>query len=194
MLNNRAMESDSRSDDNLTRRLLKVCEAVGLFIEYWGFNAIHGRVWTLLALRREPMNQVDVAEMLGVSRSLISGAIAELHEFGLVRPVSDHRNAPWEAVIDVWPAISDILRSREWMLLEGARNALEAAIEEAQLAPGGPDSLEWRVERLRLLLTMTELAQVLCKMLIAIRMPASVEAAGEWIGRAARLVSTLRRS
>ncbi len=184
---------DSRGQDRLTRRVLKVCEAVGGFIEYWGFKAIHGRVWCLLALRRDPLNQIEIADIFGVSRSLISGAVSDLVGYGLVRPISDHRNAPYEAVLDVWPTISDILRTREWMLLESARNAIEAAIEEAEISDVGEDDLPYLVDRLRLLLTMTELAQVLCKMLIAIRMPTSLESAGDWVKRAALLVRSLRR-
>lgn len=173
--------------------MLKVCEAVGGFIEYWGFKAIHGRIWALLALRTEPLNQIEIAELLGVSRSLISGAVAELLSYGLVRPVSGHRNAPYEAVLDVWPTISDVLRSREWMLLETARNSLEAAVEEAEIAERAGVETPYSTDRLRQLLTMTELAQVLCKMLIAIRMPKSMEGAGDWVKRAAALVSSLRR-
>ena len=46
--------------DRLSQRVLAVADAVGAFIEAWGFKAIHGRIWTLLALRKEPINQIDV--------------------------------------------------------------------------------------------------------------------------------------
>ncbi|MEO1175462.1 MAG: helix-turn-helix domain-containing protein, partial [Myxococcota bacterium] len=81
------------ADDPLTRRVLDVCEATGAFIEYWGFKGILGRVWTLLALRASPMPQTEIANLLGVSRSLVSGAIAELQRRGLVRAVGDARSA-----------------------------------------------------------------------------------------------------
>ena len=179
--------------DPVTRRILAVCDAAGAFIEYWGFKAIHGRVWTLLALHREPLSQVDIAETLGVSRSLISGAMGELLDFGLVRPVSDHRNAPYEASMDVWSTISDVLRDREWMLLERARVALEAAVEETSLRADEAGTAQWDPRRLENLLAMTELAQALLKMLIAIRMPRSIEGFGDWLGRARGLLETVRR-
>ena len=122
--------SPAPGTDRLGAKVRHVCEAVGDFIAYWGFKAIHGRIWTLLALRREPMSQVEVADFLQVSRSLVSGAMSELVEHGLVRPLSEHRNAPYEAVVDIWPTISDVLRDREWMLIEAARLALEGAVEE----------------------------------------------------------------
>lgn len=173
----------------LDKRVLKVCDEVGSFIEYWGFKAIHGRVWTLLAISDGPLSQIEIAERLGVSRSLISTVMSELVEYGLVRAVSQHRNAPYEAVIDVWPTISDVLRQREWMLLESARNSLEAAREEAELAGEGH---AYRIERIQLLLTMTELAQALLKVLIAIRMPRSLDGFSDWITRAGTLVKSLR--
>lgn len=180
--------------DPLTRSVLQVAQAAGNFIEYWGFKAIHGRIWTLLALHKEPLPQTDVADLLGVSRSLVSTAMAELLEFGLVRAVDEHRNAPYEAVIDIWPAISDVLRSREWMLLESARVALEAAIEEAEIAGSGERGppLRWDLDRLRMLLSLTEMAQGFLKMVIALRLPRVPEGFGGWLGRAQSLVARLR--
>jgi DNA-binding transcriptional regulator GbsR (MarR family) len=180
-------QTDSK---HLERRVLEVCDAAGAFIEYWGFKAIHGRVWTLLALHSAPLSQIEIAEILGVSRSLISGAMSDLMEFGLVRPANEHRNAPYIAVMDVWATISEVLRTREWMLLERARNAIEAALEEAELAESDH---QWDIGRLRNLQAMTELSQALLKMLIKIRMPTSIEGFGDWLVRARTLISTFRR-
>ena len=175
--------------DRLERRVVRVCDAVGQFIEYWGFKAIHGRIWTLLALSRAPVTQVEVARTLGVSRSLLSGAMAELAGYGLVRAVDDHRNAPFVAVLDVWPTISDVLRSREWILLETARLALEAALEEQKAQPGSP----WDQERLELLLGMTELAQTLLRLLISVRTPRGLAPLAGWLKRAVFLARRFGR-
>ncbi len=182
--------------DPLDRRVLAVCEAVGDFIAYWGFKAIHGRIWALLALRSEPLSQVEIAEFLCVSRSLVSGAVAELAERGLVRAVSAHRNAPWAAVLDIWPTIADVLRAREWMLVEVARMALESAIEEAEIEqPGGGSRARARgfeLDRLRFLLRLTELAQAFLKLLIGIRVPRKLEGIGAWLKSSARFMKSLR--
>lgn len=177
--------------DRVALRVKGVCDAVGEFIEYWGFKAIYGRIWTLLALHTEPMTQVEVAERLEVSRSLVSGAVAELVARGLVRPVTDHRNAPYEAVVDVWGSIADVLREREWMLIEAARVALESAIEEVEL--GAPEvRARYDVERMRFLLRMTELAQAFLRLLIGIRAPRRLEGFGDWVKRAGTFVRSLR--
>jgi hypothetical protein len=175
-------------------RIGQVCDAIGSFIEYWGFKAIHGRIWGLLALRQGPMTQAEVAKTLRVSRALVSAAMAELAGYGLVRATSTARNAPYQAVMDIWPTISDVLRSREWMLLESARLSLEAALEEVGLARASGWQVPYSPERLRFLLTMTELGQTLLKMLIALRAPRSGEGLRTWSTRAAAFIQGFRRA
>jgi DNA-binding transcriptional regulator GbsR (MarR family) len=175
--------------DPLSLRIRQVCDAVGNFIEYWGFKAIHGRIWTLLALSTAPLSQLEIAEFLEVSRALVSAAVAELVEHGLIRAVDDRRKAPYEAVTDVWPTISDVLREREWMLVETARVALEGAIEEAELARG---PARFSIDRLRFLLRMTELAQAFLRLLIGLRMPQRIEGIGGWLKDTAKFLRGLR--
>lgn len=174
--------------DRLGARVLTACDAVGAYIEAWGFRAIHGRVWTLLALRSAPMPQAEIAETLGVSRSLVSLAVGELTHYGLVRAVGEHRNAPYEACLDVWPTITDVLRSREWMLIERARVALEGALAEALEARAAGRPIPYDVERLRLLLRMAEFAQVVLRAVLAVRMPRSLDTFSHWLGRAGRVL------
>ena len=176
----------------LEKRVLRVCDSAGAFIEWWGFRAIHGRVWTLLALKGSPMAQSTIAQTLGVSRALVSTAIAELAGFGLVRPTQDHRNSPYEATIDVWPTISDILRTREWMLMEAARVALESAIEEVEMQQESGQTVEFDVERMKMLLHMTETAQALLRTIVGIRLPKPLEGLAGWAGKAAAMVRSFR--
>jgi HTH-type transcriptional regulator, glycine betaine synthesis regulator len=189
------VEDDRRSGappDRITQRVLAVCDSVGAFIEAWGFKAIHGKIWALLALRREPTPQTEVAEILGVSRSLISTAVSELVQYGLVRAIGDHRNAPYEARLDVWPTISDVLRSREWMLIERARLALEAALEEAEFCEESGQRTPYDLRRIRLVLAMTELAQTVLKLFLSLRVPRSLDGFGEWIQDAVSFVKKLK--
>ena len=173
----------------LTRRVRQVADAAGRFIEYWGFKAVHGRVWTLLALSWRPLSQTELCELLDVSRSLMSKTMTELQTYGLVRAVSDHRNAPYEAVLDVWPTIADVLRRREWMMIEESRLALEAAIEEADLV-GESGEVPWDASRMRMLLNMTELAQSLLKILISMRVQ-SLDAVQGWAKGVKRFLGTV---
>src|SRR5687768_14009568 len=169
--------------DNMTQRILAVCDAVGSFIEGWGFKSIHGRVWALLALSKQPVSRSEMAETLAVSRSLVSLAVAELTQYGLIRPTSDARNAPYEASFDVWPTITDVIRNREWMLIERARVALESALAEAEYREEARLPNDYDLGRIRLLLAMTELAQATLKAILSVRMPRTLDAFGQWLGR-----------
>lgn len=182
-----------RAADPAGRRVLHVCDAVGAFIEYWGFKSIHGRVWTLLALRARPMAQAEIAATLGVSRSLISGAVAELVSHGLVRATGEHRNAPYEAVMDFWPTIADVLRGREWMLLERARMALEGAIEEVERAAESGEPAVWDAGRMKVLLALTELGQALLRAVMSMRAPRAPDRVGHWLKGAVSVVHRVRR-
>ena len=174
-----------------SRRILGVCDAVGDFIAYWGFKAIHGRVWTFLALHRAPVTQAAVARGLGVSRSLVSGTMADLQAWGLVRPVDDDRHTPYVAVVDVWPTISDVLRSREWMLIESTRLALEAALEAIDRAEREGECVPYDASRIRQLLSMTEVAQTFLRLLMRMR-HAPIEGFGQWVNRATGMLKLFR--
>jgi len=187
----RRRDAPTEGEDRLTARVVDVCDAVGRFIESWGFRSIHGRVWTLLAISRGPMAQAEIAERLHVSRSLVSLAMTELAGFGLVHPTGPERQAPWEATVDVWPIITDVLRSREWMLMERARLALEAACNEVEDRERAGETLPWDARRLRWLLMMTEFAQTALRTVMNVRMPRSIDAVSSWLERAGRAVERL---
>lgn len=190
------MSQETRDSSSLHRRIIAVCEACGDFIEYWGFRSIHGRVWAFLAITSSATSQSEVAEALGVSRATVSIAINELSEYGLVRPISSHHHAPYEAVMDVWPVISGVLRKREWMLLETARIALEGALLEAERFSRTADvqSLKYtiNIERLRILLQMTEWTQTVLKMIINARVPKTGDRLQTWVKRATKWTQSLR--
>lgn len=174
--------------ERMERRIIQVCDASGSLVEYWGFKSIMGRVWTLLALRDGPMHQTRIADTLGVSRSLVSGTITDLMQYGLVRAVGEGRNAPYEAVVDVWPAVTDVLRTREWILLETARMALEAALEEVQASPPSGYSLA----RIRFLLGMVKAVQSLLNLVLSVRRPGATAGLKGWVGTMKSLIDNLR--
>jgi DNA-binding transcriptional regulator GbsR (MarR family) len=170
------------------RRVLQACDAVGDFIAYWGFKGIYGRIWAYLAMRKAPTHQADIARTFGVSRALVSGSIAELLRLGLVRQVGAGRNAPVAANLDVWPTISDVLRGREWMLLESARQSFLGALEEVEVTERGGGNSTFDTRHIRFLLTMTEIAQGLLKLLLALRTPTQKLNLSRWSQRARSVV------
>lgn len=182
----------ARRDGPVSARVQEACMAIGEFVDYWGFKGLHGRVWALLAMHRHAINQAQIAKELGVSRASVSAAIAELTRYNLVQATSTRRNAPYVAIMDVWPTIADVLRKREWMLVEVARGAISAALEEVERA--GEADTDYSGDRLRALLSMTGLAQSLLKLLVTLRAPtpATLTELRRWGGRATTFVHRVR--
>src|SRR5262245_22326676 len=88
---NPGLADETGESARINSRVVAVCNAIGEFIEYWGFKRIQGRVWTYLALSAEPRSQQDLAKGLNVSKALMSSTVAELERLGLVGPVDDRR-------------------------------------------------------------------------------------------------------
>lgn len=160
---------DTQPAQRLNRRVVQVCNQLGTFIEWWGFRAIDGRVWALLAIHGAEMSQAEIARSLDVSRSLVHGAVTELEEYGLIQRAGEGRFAPWSASVDIWPVITHILRSREWMMLEEIRVSIDAAIEEAELEKRRSRKEPWSIKRLYMLRALTEMAQQFLRVILAFR-------------------------
>ena len=143
--------------------VLQACDAVGRFIEYWGFKAVHGRVWTYLTLRGQPVRQIEISTTLGLSRASVSVTLAELEKLTLVRRSSTAKRSPWESQTTVWPVITDILRKREGVILREAQDALGKALRAIDHQPG-----KYHPERLRELLTMTDMMHALLRLLLGL--------------------------
>lgn len=178
----------------LTQRILDVCDGTGDFIEWWGFRAIHGRVWTLLALMGRPLSQTDIAVLLDVSRSLVHGAVQELEEWGLVQRAGNHRRAPIVAVTEVLPIITHVLRTREWMMIERVRVALEAASQEADLHFLRTGQEPFSRERLRELTQLTEMAQGFLRVILNLRVSDDGRGLRHFLRTATQALAALRRS
>ncbi len=107
--------------------LTEVAESVGKFIEYWGFRSIHGRVWALIYLSDRSISTPEIIEQLGVSKSLVSTAINELIEYGLIS--ADIKVTfgaqTYLAVDDVAQVVRKILRERELTLLSQAESNMK---------------------------------------------------------------------
>ena len=93
----------------------EVAESIGGFIEYWGFKSIHGRVWALIYLSEEPISTPHIVHCLDVSKGLVSIAINELLEYGLIEQAGkvEHGALVYKAKNDVASVVRNILRERE---------------------------------------------------------------------------------
>jgi len=115
------LRAKSQSLD-VTKELKSLASTVGDFISYWGFRSIHGQLWTLIWLSQDAMTGAQLGRALGVSKALVSSALAELEGYGLVRATAseDARAKCYDANEDVYSVIKGVLRDREMRLMSRA--------------------------------------------------------------------------
>jgi DNA-binding transcriptional regulator GbsR (MarR family) len=111
------------------KQMMSLADSIGDFIRYWGFRRIHGQIWTLLYLKNKALNPTQIAKDLNVSKSLISSALIELEEHGLIQPYIDPENTNrktklFKAEKDVLQIIQTVLKERELKIIENVKNNL----------------------------------------------------------------------
>jgi DNA-binding transcriptional regulator GbsR (MarR family) len=99
-----------------------LADQVGLFIEYWGFKHIHGRIWTHLYLSSEPLDTATLIKRLKVSKALMSFSIRDLLEYEVIQETSKgkHGTVFYRANPDLSGVILNVLRTRERRMLSRA--------------------------------------------------------------------------
>ncbi len=95
-----------------------LADSVGDFIKYWGFKEIHGKVWLSIYLSDKPITAKKLTSHLGVTKGLISTALAELIAYRVINKVSlgDARSPGYTSSQDLLEVILSILQNRELKL------------------------------------------------------------------------------
>lgn len=111
-------------DDN--DKIQELINDVGSFIEYWGFRKIHGKVWAKVYLSSKPLSTPEIVEGLDVSKALISGAINELLEHGLIEREGQVKYGGITYVACSNPAqvVREVIKNRELVLFNKIQNNL----------------------------------------------------------------------
>ena len=71
-------------NDDIRAAELRVAEVIGGLMEFWGFKAVMGRLWTFLYLAPEPLSAAELGERLQASTGAVSMALADLQQWGVV--------------------------------------------------------------------------------------------------------------
>jgi len=134
------------------------CDAIGSFIEFWGFKRNQGRVWALLYLRGEPNTSAELQQSLGLTKGAISMITKDLEYWGVIRRsrLPSDRSYRYAAETDLVKLISRVLREREANVLAQVRTDLVAAEQLAQRDEGRGSAIAKRLAKLRLLTQAAE--------------------------------------
>lgn len=129
---------------------------VGDFIRYWGFRRIHGEIWSLVYLSGTPLSGVEIVNKLKVSKALVSPALKELEDEGLIEkvPSENSKVKRYIAVEDVASVIKGVLNRREKPMLEKIAKAHQALSKSNLLGSG------YREDRLEQIGAMIQTAQM----------------------------------
>lgn len=146
--------------NNLCSRpeMKELSEMIGDFIRYWGFKQIHGRIWCLIYLSKDPLDAGDLMNCLGVSKALMSLSLKDLLEYNVIEegPKTAKGTQSYHANPDVLAVITNVLRTRERKMLAQIKTAqnLVSDLPESEISASNIST-----DRLKQLGNMIEEAQ-----------------------------------
>ena len=156
--------------------VLRVADAVGALMEAWGFKRNMGRLWTVLYLESRPLAAAEIGERLSLSAGAVSMLLNEMQDWGAIKKawVPGERKEFFEPETNIWKMVSRVLRERELVWVETAREAFDQATDmlgtsRADLDPERAALIEARVRGL------LDLAQVGAHLLQSILQGESVD-------------------
>jgi len=76
------------TNEKIEEKKKRLADSVGDFIRYWGFKEVHGRIWVHIYLSDNPITAKELTKKLGVTKGLVSTALAELIAYQVVEKVN----------------------------------------------------------------------------------------------------------
>ena len=112
--------------------VLRMADAVGRLIEFWGFKRHMGRVWTLLYLDSRPLSAADIQERLSMSAGAVSMTMSDLLKWGVVQKtwLPGDRRDYYQPETSIWKMVSRVFRERELRQIHAAIEAFESGIAQ----------------------------------------------------------------
>ena len=148
-----------------TAKLLRdLALSIGDFIRYWGFRKIHGAIWTYLYLSPKPLSCAELTKELDFSKALISPALSELVEFGLIQllETNNEKTKFYKTSDNINEVIKKILKKRESKIINNISDKYKAvSINKEKFA-------EIDVEKLKNIGDMISSAKIMLKFIISL--------------------------
>jgi DNA-binding transcriptional regulator GbsR (MarR family) len=168
----------ARTEDEV---ILRVADAIGGLMEFWGFKRNMGRIWTLLYLAPAPLSAADIGERLSLSSGAVSMLLAELTHWGAVKKawVPGTRRDHYESESNIWKLVSRVFRERELHKISEAIEILDDALQVliARVAASRDDVKRAHLELVKSRIDgLSSLARTGKKLLEAVLSGASVDA------------------
>lgn len=149
----------AKGSEKINTQVMDVTNSIGEFIEYWGFKKIHGKIWALIFLAKEPVNAKYLMDGLGVSKALVSISIKDLVEYDVIK-VSPEKMSTIHYVSNpnLSEVITNVILSREAKILLKIKNSCELLEQKTGLDNGSIKISEERVKKLKKMVSMANVA------------------------------------
>jgi DNA-binding transcriptional regulator GbsR (MarR family) len=159
-------------DDDIRAAEIRVAEVIGGLMEFWGFRAIMGRLWTILYLSLEPLTAAELGDRLQVSAGGVSMALNDLQKWGVVRKSwrpGDRRDF-YEPETSIWKMVTRVFRERELSHVKAAIESFNDVRQRLGKLKSGSDAetkkrLRFIDARVLALLTLARIGEGLLSML-----------------------------
>lgn len=127
-----------------------LADAIGVFIDAWGFKRNQGRLWAILFLRDVSMTSHELQHCLGISKGGISILTRELEAWGVIKRVRPAGEPLWhfEAERDLMVMVGRVLRRREAGILKQVREGIEEARALAKEEGNASDAETQRLDHI----------------------------------------------
>ncbi len=98
----------------------QLLKSVGAFMEYWGFKAVHGKIWAVTFLSKDPVDANFIISQLQLSKAAISLGIKDLLHYDVIREVPKDGPSTQRYISnpDLMEVICNVLRQREKKMLQ----------------------------------------------------------------------------
>ena len=125
-------------------------EIIGRLVEQWGFKRHLGRVWSVMYLRKEPMNPQDIQDAVQISSGNVNGVLQELKTWGVIRHVRvpNDRKTYYKVEEQIWKSISNVLKARELRILSEALEDIDN-LDQALSSKNHSADIHYQRDRLK---------------------------------------------
>ena len=154
--------------------ILRVANAIGELMQFWGFKRNMGRMWCVLYLSPEPLSAAQLSERLSLSTGAVSMLLTDLSQWGVVKKawVPGKRRDYYEAESNIWKMVSRVYQQRELRLIGTVMETFTQAIDvleeqRAQASPRHRPALDMALERIAGLRSLAGIGQTLLESILS---------------------------
>lgn len=133
-------QKKNKKKQELPSEYHQLLKSVGTFMEYWGFKAVHGKIWAAVYLSKDPIDANFMISQLQLSKAAISLGIKDLLHYDVIREVPKNGPSTQKYISnpDLMEVICNVLRQREkkmlQMVVQCSKALSEKSIEESPLS------------------------------------------------------------